>query len=92
MDDIETQYYIRLNAADQTGVLAKIATVFGDNRISIASAIQPESDDETKTAEIVIMTHPALEKAMQKALKELGQLEVVNEVSNCIRVEEIEGG
>ncbi len=92
MDDIETQYYIRLNAADQTGVLAQIATVFGENRISIASAIQPESDDVTKTAEIVIMTHPALEKAMQKALHELGQLEVVNEVSNCIRVEEIEGG
>ena len=92
MDDIETQYYIRLNAADQTGVLAKIATVFGDNEISIASAIQPESDDVTKTAEIVIMTHPAPEKAMQKALHELGQLEVVNEVSNCIRVEEIEGG
>ena len=92
MDDIETQYYIRLNAVDQTGVLAKIATVFGDNRISIASAIQPESDDVTKTAEIVIMTHPAPEKAMQKALRELGQLEVVNEVSNFIRVEEIEGG
>ena len=92
MDDFETQYYIRLNAVDQTGVLAKIATVFGDNRISIASAIQPESDDVTKTAEIVIMTHPAPEKAMQKALHELGQLEVVNEVSNCIRVEEIEGG
>jgi len=92
MDDIKTQYYIRLNVADQTSVLAKIATVFGDNGISIASAIQPESDDVTKTAEIVIMTHPALEKAMQKALSELGQLEVVNEVSNCIRVEEIEGG
>jgi homoserine dehydrogenase len=92
IDDIETQYYIRLNAADQTGVLAKIATVFGDNEISIASAIQPESDEVTRTAEIVIMTHPALEKAMQKALKELRQLEVVNEVSNCIRVEEIEGG
>ncbi|HEY97957.1 MAG TPA: homoserine dehydrogenase [Dehalococcoidia bacterium] len=92
IDDIETQYYIRLNAADQPGVLAKIATVFGDNEISIASAIQPESDEATGTAEIVIMTHPAMEKAMQKALRELGKLEVVNEINNCIRVEEIEGG
>jgi homoserine dehydrogenase len=92
IDDIETQYYIRLNAADQPGVLAKIATIFGDNEISIASAIQPESDEATGTAEIVIMTHPAMEKDMQKALRELGQLEVVNEINNCIRVEEIEGG
>lgn len=92
MDEVITQYYIRLNAADRTGVLAQIARVFGDNEISISSALQPESDEKTGTAEIVIMTHPAGEKAMQKALDELGRLEVVNEISNCIRIEEIEGG
>ena len=92
MDEIETQYYIRLSAADQPGVLAQIARILGDNMISISSAIQPESDDVTQTAEIVIMTHPAVEKAMQKALHELAQLEVVREISNFIRVEEIEGG
>ncbi len=92
MAEIVTQYYVRLSAADQPGVLAQIATVFGDNKISIASAIQPESDEETQTAEIVIMTHPAREKAMQKALGELERLEVVREISNFIRVEEIEGG
>lgn len=91
MDDIETQYYIRLAAKDMPGVLAKIATVFGKNNISIASAIQPESDEKTRTAEIVIMTHPAKEKAMQKALRELEKLEVVKEISNFIRVEDIEG-
>jgi homoserine dehydrogenase len=90
MAEIETQYYIRLNAADRPGVLARIATVFGNNNISISSAIQPESDSRTQTAEIVIMTHPARERAMQKALKELRQLkDVVKEISNFIRVEEI---
>jgi homoserine dehydrogenase len=92
MDDIETQYYIRLAAKDMPGVLARIATVFGKNNISIASAIQPESDEKTRTAEIVIMTHPAQEKAMQKALRELEKLDVVKEISNFIRVEDIEGG
>lgn len=92
MDEIETQYYVRLSAADQPGVLAKIATVFGKNMISISSAIQPESDSKTQTAEIVIMTHPAREKAMQKALHELERLEVVREINNFIRVEDIEGG
>jgi homoserine dehydrogenase len=90
MDDIETQYYIRLAAQDRPGVLAQIATVFGENKISIASAIQPESDEATKTAEIVIMTHPAQERAMQKALGELAKLEAVKEISNFIRVEDIE--
>jgi homoserine dehydrogenase len=92
MDDIETQYYIRLAAKDRPGVLAQIATVFGKNNISIASAIQPESDEKTRTAEIVIMTHPAQEKAMQKTLRELEKLEAVKEISSFIRVEDIEGG
>jgi homoserine dehydrogenase len=92
IDEIETQYYVRLAAKDRPGVLAQIATVFGKNKISISSAIQPESDEKTKTAEIVIMTHPAREKAMQKAIRELEQLETVKEVSNFIRVEDIEGG
>jgi homoserine dehydrogenase len=92
MAEIETQYYIRLSAADRPGVLAQIANVFGNNMISISSAIQPETDDVAQTAEIVIMTHPALEKAMQQALSELKQLEVVKEISNFIRVEDIEGG
>ncbi len=92
MQDIETQYYIRLTAKDQPGVLAQIARVFGDNAISISSAIQPESDEETQTAEIVIMTHPAREKAMQSALRELEKLEVVREIANFIRVEDIEEG
>ena len=92
IDGIETQYYVRLAAKDRPGVLAAIATVFGDNKISISSAIQPEVDEKTGAAEIVIMTHPAREKSMRKALRELEKLEVVKEISNFIRVEEIEGG
>ncbi|MGD1118492.1 MAG: homoserine dehydrogenase [Dehalococcoidales bacterium] len=91
MNDIETQYYIRLAAKDRPGVLARIATIFGNNKISISSALQPEVDEKTRTAEIVIMTHPAREKAMQKALRELDGLDVVKKISNFIRVEDIEG-
>jgi homoserine dehydrogenase len=89
MAEIETRYYVRMSIADRPGVLAQIARVFGDNKISIASAIQRETDSTTQTAEIVIMTHPAKEAAMQLALKKLGGLEVVKEISNFIRVENI---
>ena len=92
MTEIETRYYVRMSIADRPGVLAQISRVFGDNMISISSAIQRETDSLTQTAEIVIMTHPAQERAMQQALSELAQLEVVKEISNFIRVEDIEGG
>ena len=87
MAELETRYYLRLNVADQPGVLAKVARVLGDHRISISSVIQEAADSVAQTAEIVIMTHPAKEAAMQLALAELEHLAVVKEVSNFIRVE-----
>jgi len=87
MSDIKTRYYLRLNAPDRPGVLAQISQVLGDNSISISSVIQKEIDLTAQTAIIVIMTYPAEEKRVRKALKQLKQLPVVNEVSNSIRVE-----
>jgi homoserine dehydrogenase len=87
MSEVKTRYYFRLNVPDQPGVLAQISKVLGDNSISISSVIQKESDLGAQTAVLVIMTHPAQEKGVQKALKQLKQLPVVNEVSNFIRVE-----
>jgi len=87
MSELKTRYYLRLNAPDRPGVLAQISKVLGDNSISISSVIQKESDLAAQTAIIVIMTYPAEEKGMQKALNQLRQLPVVNEVSNFIRVE-----
>jgi len=87
MPEIETRYYLRMNIADCFGVLAQITRVLGDHRISIASVIQKEADSATQTAEAVLMTHPAQEKAMQQALEELRHLEVVKEIGNFVRVE-----
>jgi homoserine dehydrogenase len=89
MTEIETRYYLRMNVADRPGVLAQIAKILGDHLISISSVIQKEADSAAQTAEIVIMTHPAQEKSMQPALRELAQLDVVKEISNFIRVENV---
>ncbi len=88
MSDIETRYYLRMNIADRPGVLAQISKVLGDRQISISSAIQKETDSAAQAAEIVLMTHPAKEAAMQQALEELANLAVVREISNFIRVED----
>jgi homoserine dehydrogenase len=88
MSELKTRYYLRLNVPDHPGVLSQISRVLGDNAISISSVIQKESNLAGQTAIIVIMTYPAAEKAMQRALKQLRQLPEVNEVSSFIRVEE----
>ena len=87
MAEIRTRYYLRVNVVDRPGVLAQITRVLGDHQISISSVIQKEVDSAAQTAEIVIMTHPAQEKAMQQALDELEHLAVVREIGNFVRVE-----
>jgi homoserine dehydrogenase len=76
-----------MNVEDRSGVLAQISKILGDHSISISSVIQKESDPATKTAEIVIMTHPAKEQAVQEALKKAENLDIVKEISNFVRVE-----
>jgi len=86
MEDVVTRYYFRLNVADKPGVLAHIAGIFGDNTISIASVIQKEVDESTEAAEVVIMTHPAKESAVRKAVGALKRLDSIKAVNNFIRV------
>lgn len=85
MEDIITQYYFRLNAVDQPGVLADVAAIFKDTSISIASVLQKEVDEDALTAEVVIMTHPARESAVRRAVEALQLVEAINAV-NIIRV------
>ena len=88
MADLKIHYYFRLTVIDRPGVLSKISTVLGNNSIGISSVIQKESNSKSQTAVLVIMTHIAEEKAVQRALQEIKELKVVKEISNFIRVEE----
>ena len=86
--DLQARYYIRLDVADNPGVLAQIAQVLGDGEISIAAVLQRDTDAEAGGAEIVITTHPAKGASMQDALQIMAGLSQVRRVSNVIRIEE----
>ncbi len=88
ISEIETRYYLRMTVADRPGVLAQITKVLGELLISISSVIQKGVDEKAQSAEIVIMTHPAQERAMQQAISRMEKLDVVKEISNLIRVED----
>ena len=88
IDDLECQYFLRLNIADRPGVLAQIARILGEQNISIASVLQKDANPEAQTAEIVITTHPARELSVQKALELAANLEVVQEINSLLRIED----
>ena len=85
--DLETSYYVRLNAADEPGVLASIAGVFADSGVSLASVIQRQASEDG--AEIVWITHRAAERDMRSALARIGELETVRGIGALLRVEEL---
>ena len=88
IDDLECKYFLRLNIADRPGVLAQIARILGEQKISIASVLQKDANPEAQTAEIVITTHPARECWVQEALELASNLEVVQEINSLLRIED----
>ena len=85
IEQIETEYYMRIPVNDVVGVLAKISSILQDFDISIDAVIQKELD--SKTVPIVILTHKALEKKLNLAI---ALIEALNDVSGevmRIRVE-----
>jgi len=86
MSEIVSHYYLRFTVVDQPGVLAKISGILGKFDISIQSMIQPERH-EADAVPIVIMTHDAKEANVSKALAEIDQLDIVQQPTRLIRVE-----
>ncbi|MFA5883590.1 MAG: homoserine dehydrogenase [Acidimicrobiia bacterium] len=83
MADVESPFYVLLEAADQPGVLAAIATQFGNHGVSIKSMEQRGLGAE---ARLVFITHRAREADLAATLDALRDVDVVNRVGSVIRV------
>lgn len=90
MDDVESMYYFRFSAIDKPGVLSMISGILGKYNISIASVIQ-KGRHAGKAVPLVILTHMAREKNVQRAVKEINGLSAVASKTVFIRVEGKEG-
>ena len=85
-EEIKTKYYLRLEVADKSGTLAKVAKIFGDYSISIENMMQkPISND---TANLLLTTHTCIEKDILKAITELEHSGVVLRKPAMIRIED----
>ena len=85
-DEIKTKYYLRLEVADKSGTLAKVAKVFGDNDISIENMMQKAKKEQK--ANLLLTTHTCIEKDILKAINELESSGVVLKKPAMIRIED----
>lgn len=84
IQDIESKYYLRINVSDKKGVLAKVTKMFEDNDISVETMLQRPSSKES--ANLLISTHCAFERDIQKLIDSLEKLEFVNFRPVMIRI------
>ncbi len=88
IDDTVSKFYILMDVVDRPGVLAKIAEVFGRNKVSINSMVQKQISRE-KSARLIFITHEVINKNLYKSIKETSKLDVVGKVLSVIRVEDL---
>lgn len=83
IDEVESQFYVSMDAADRPGVLARIADCFGRHGVSIQSMQQQGRDDD---ARLIFITHRARECDLRATVHEVRELDAVLRVGSVMRV------
>jgi homoserine dehydrogenase len=83
IDEVESQFYLLIEVADQPGVLAQIAAEFGHHGVSIKSMQQKGIGDD---ARLIFVTHKAREAALRATVHALRDVEPVHRVGSVLRV------
>ncbi|QBM17876.1 homoserine dehydrogenase [Marinobacter sp. JH2] len=74
MEEIQSAYYLRIQAFDRPGVLAKIASILSEHGINIESIMQKESEFADGRIPVIILTHTVQERQMNLAIEEMESL------------------
>ena len=93
MGEVVTSYYLRLNVADEAGVLARVTGILAGANISIDAVLQREADEvggegSTQT-DLIILTHDCVEAKMNEAIAQMQALPTVLSPIVRIRKEEL---
>jgi homoserine dehydrogenase len=85
IEDVAVPYYLSLQVVDRPGVFARVATVIGEEGVSLASIVQKS---RSEIADAILVTHDAPGRAVQRVLARLRALDVVKAITNVIRVQD----
>ena len=89
MAEVVTAFYLRLQVADQAGVLARITAILAERDISIDALLQRESAEGESQTDVIILTHDTVEGRMNEAIAQMQALPTVLAPIVRIRKEEL---
>jgi len=87
--DVVSAFYLHLEVADESGVLATVARLLATHDVSVKSVVQKGLSDQ---ARLVMVVHPVLESRFMAAMAEIAELPVLRSPPRAIRVIEEEFG
>jgi homoserine dehydrogenase len=89
MEQVQTSYYLRMQALDRPGVLADVTRILGDQGISIEAVIQKEPEEGENTVPLIMLTHRVEENRMNNAIASIEALEAIDGAVMRIRCEHL---
>ena len=89
IDDAISAYYLRIRVSDKPGVLAEITKLFGDKKISIDAMLQKEPNEQESEADIVLLSHLAVEKDINSVIHSIELMSATIGKVIKIRLEEL---
>lgn len=84
---VSTAWYLRLEAEDRPGVMAKLARCLGAEGISIEALIQRPPGAGARVVTVVLLTDEAQEGALRRAVDAIGAMDEARGAPHTIRVE-----
>jgi len=90
VEEIETAYYLRMEAVDKPGVLADVTRILSDQGISIEAILQKEPAEGVESVSIIMLSHRLKERQMIEAIRRIEALDTINGTVTRIRVEALD--
>jgi homoserine dehydrogenase len=89
IDDVRMRYYLRFQAHDRPGVLARLAGALGEAGVSIEQMVQEGGAGSSGVpVDIVMLTHEAAERDVKRALDAIARSGVAASSPRLIRIQE----
>ena len=88
LEELSGRFYLRFSAADEPGVLGRIAGALGDQGVGIQSVVQQGGADSSGSVPIIVLTHVASEAGLAAALAQVDDEREVTAPTVVVRIEE----
>lgn len=76
MEEVESEYYLRLTVKDMPGVIASVATILAEHQISL-EAMRQKQRNAAELVPVVMITHLTTEGNLQAAIRRIEALSTI---------------